>query len=164
MNTDEYRIEINLAEQSLKLLKGDELLQQYPVSTARNGAGEMIDSECTPRGQHIIAEKIGEGCALNSVFVGRQETGEIFSQEMAIQHPQRDWILTRILRLRGLEAGRNLNGDVDSYARYIYIHGTPDTVDISTPGSHGCIRLRNRDIVELFDLVDKSTPVNISEK
>lgn len=164
MNNSKHRIEINLSEQSLKLLHGKEVLKQYPVSTARNGAGELINSECTPRGQHVIAEKIGADCALNTVFVGRKETGELFSQELAAQYPDRDWILTRILRLRGTEAGRNLNGNVDSYERYIYIHGTPDEVDITTPGSHGCIRLYNKDIVELFELVDEATPVNINEK
>jgi lipoprotein-anchoring transpeptidase ErfK/SrfK len=155
---------MNLSEQSLKLLKGSELLKLYPVSTARNGAGEMINSECTPRGRHVIAEKIGEDCALNTVFVGRKASGEIYNKELSVQYPDRDWILTRILRLRGCEEGRNLNGDVDSFDRYIYIHGTPDEVDISTPGSHGCIRLYNKHIVELFDLVDDSTPVNIVEE
>ncbi len=164
MSNSKNRIEINLSEQSLKLLQGKQVLKQYPVSTASNGAGEKINSECTPRGQHVIAEKIGANCALNTVFVGRQETGELFNPDLASRYPDRDWILTRILRLRGCEAGRNLNGDVDSYERYIYIHGTPDEVDITTPGSHGCIRLYNKDIVELFDLVEESTPVNISEE
>lgn len=110
-----------------------------------------MDSECTPRGKHIIAEKIGEGCEINTVFTGRIATGEIYTPEMRQQNPQRDWIITRILWLRGTQLGINQDGKVDSYERYIYIHGTPDDVEIGTPGSRGCIRMRNLDVIELFD-------------
>ncbi len=122
-----------------------------------------MDSECTPRGQHVIAEKIGAGCEVNAVFVGRQATEELYTPELRRNNPGRDWILTRILWLRGCEPGRNQGGMVDSYNRYIYIHGTPDDVDMNKPGSRGCIRLRNRDIIDLFDRVDEGTAVNILE-
>lgn len=157
------RIEISIGSQTLILYSGDECLCRYPVSTARNGAGEQRDSFCTPRGEHRIAEKIGDGCAPGTVFVGRRPTGELYSPDLRQAGPERDWILTRILWLEGMEAGRNRGGDVDSRNRYIYIHGTPDDVDMSVPGSRGCIRMRNDDIIDLFDRVDSGTPVLISE-
>ena len=163
MNASSYRIEVDLARQVLKLLDGEKLLQQYLISTAKNGAGETMDSECTPRGRHIIAEKIGDQQALNTVFVGRRASGETYSSELKAKYPERDWILTRILWLRGEEAGRNLHDKVDTYNRYIYIHGTPDDVELGKPGSHGCIRMSNEDIVELFDLVQEGTRVDIRE-
>ena len=159
----ELRIEISLARQTLRLLSAQGLVKEFPVSSAKNGAGEMMDSECTPRGRHIIAEKIGEDCAINSVFVGRQTTGEIYEPFLRAQHAQRDWILTRILWLRGIEPSRNLGGNVDTYERYIYIHGAPDDVDMTICGSHGCVRLGNEDVIDLFDLVTVGTAVTISE-
>ena len=163
MNSATYNIEVNLSRQTLKLLDGEKLLKQYQISTAKNGAGELMDSECTPRGRHIIAEKIGEQQAINTVFVGRRASGEVYSPELRSKFPERDWILTRILRLRGEEAGRNLHDKVDSYNRYIYIHGSPDDVELGTPGSHGCIRMGHQDIVELVELVQEGTSVNITE-
>lgn len=161
--SDDLRIEIDLGAQRLRLLRGDELLRDYSVSTAKNGAGERIDTGCTPRGRHLIAEKFGEGAASGSVFVGRRPTGEIYSPELRKQGPTRDWILTRILWLSGMEPGRNQGGEVDTYNRYIYIHGAPDDVPMGTPGSAGCIRMRNRDVIELFDRVPSGTPVEIRE-
>lgn len=155
------RIEIDLNEQRLRVLDGDGNLTTYIVSTARNGAGEIMDSECTPRGRHQVCEKIGAGCAPNTVFVGRRPTGEIHTPELAANHPGRDWILTRILWLSGLEPDRNVGGERDSKSRYIYIHGTPDTTVLGVPGSRGCIRMRNRDVVELFDRVAVATLVDI---
>ena len=155
------RLEIDLTRQELRVLAGDELLCRYAVSTARNGAGELIDSECTPRGRHAISEKIGDGCALNTVFVGRRPTGEIYDQALASKHPGRDWILTRILWLRGLEQGRNAGGNLDTYARYIYIHGTPHSTALGCPGSRGCIRMRTADIVTLYERVVVGTEVDI---
>ncbi len=163
MNTKNQWIEVSLSRQSLSLMSADGLIKKYPASTAKNGAGELIDSECTPRGKHVIAEKIGANRQVNSVFVGRQASGEIFEPGLRKTHPDRDWILTRILWLRGTEPGRNLNGEVDSYSRYIYIHGTPDDMNMNTPGSRGCIRLRNQDIIELFDWVEEGTVVTIME-
>lgn len=155
------RIEIDIGRQTLSLFDGEHCIKTYPVSTARNGVGEQLDSECTPRGQHVIAEKIGADCESGTVFVARRPTGEIYTPELREQHPGRDWILTRILWLSGTEAGHNQGGDVDSHARYIYIHGTPDDVDINVPGSRGCVRMRNTEIIELFDRVDAGTPVVI---
>jgi len=133
------------------------------VSTAVNGPGERLDSECTPRGRHSITEKTGAGCAVNTVFVGRRPTGEHYTPELGRQFPDRDWILTRILRLSGAEPGRNQGGDVDSFKRYIYIHGAPDDVEMGVPGSHGCIRMRNEDVIELFDRIETGTELVIKE-
>lgn len=156
-------IEISIPSQTLKLYEGDCCLRTYPVSTGLKGVGEQQDSFRTPRGRHIIAEKIGDGCEPNTVFVGRRPTGEIYSPDMRQAGPDRDWILTRILWLEGMEEGRNRGGDVDSRNRYIYIHGSPDDVDMGKPGSRGCIRMRNRDVIDLFDQVDVGVPVVISE-
>lgn len=157
----DVRIEVAIDRQRLRLLEADKELVSYPVSTARNGPGERANSECTPRGRHIVRAKIGAGCALNTVFVGRRPSGEIWSPALAASAPQRDWILTRILWLCGCEVGRNRLGDVDSMRRYIYIHGTPDSEPMGVPVSHGCIRMRNDDVVALFDAVDIGTEVII---
>jgi L,D-transpeptidase YbiS len=157
-------IEVSLAEQRLRLREGADVLLDVLISTARNGPGEKLDSECTPRGWHEIHAKIGAECPPNTVFVGRRPTGEIYSKEYAAgAAPGRDWILTRILWLHGLEPGRNCDGDVDSRQRYIYIHGTPDDVSLGVPGSRGCVRVRNDDMICLFDLVEVGTRVHIKE-
>ena len=133
----------------------------YSVSTAKNGPGEMNGSLCTPRGRHIVRAKIGAGLPLGSVFVRRRPTGEVWTPELHAQYPGRDWILTRILWLSGCEPGRNRLGEVDTMRRYIYVHGSPDSAEMGKPGSIGCIRMRNRDIAELFELVAPYTPVEI---
>ena len=157
-------IEISIAKQTLTLLDdAHELLAQYSVSTAANGVGCEKDSGCTPLGAHIIRAKIGEGAPANTVFVGRRPTGEICSPELMAEFPNRDWILTRILWLSGREVGKNRLGNVDTMQRYIYIHGTPDSTELGTIGSHGCIRMRNADIIQLFDQVPIGTPVMIHE-
>ena len=135
---------------------------KYPVSTAANGAGCEKDSGCTPLGAHIVRAKIGAGVQANTVFVGRRPTGEICTPELKAQYPNRDWILTRILWLSGTEIGFNRLGNVDTMQRYIYIHGTPDSTDMGAVGSHGCVRMRNADVIELFDLVEAGTEVFIS--
>jgi lipoprotein-anchoring transpeptidase ErfK/SrfK len=156
------RIEISLPEQSLALLsdQGKEL-KRYSVSTSRNGPGEVHGSLCTPRGRHVVRAKIGAGAAVNAVFVGRRPTGEIWTPEIGERFPGRDWILTRILWLSGCEVGRNRLGEVDTMRRYIYIHGSPDSVEMGKPGSIGCIRMTNRDVVELFERVPAGTAVQI---
>ena len=169
-------IRISLPQQTLELFDArSNMLATYPVSTAKNGAGEQNGSYCTPRGRHIIRAKVGgkvgagetasnaARCAENTVFVRRRLTGEIWSPELAAQFPDRDWILTRILWLSGTEPGKNRLGSVDTMRRYIYIHGSPDKVAMGTPGSIGCVRMRNSDIIELFDRVPVYTPVNIVE-
>ncbi len=135
---------------------------QYTVSTAANGVGCEKDSGCTPLGQHIIRAKIGDGAETSAVFVGRRATGEICTPELMAQFPERDWILTRILWLSGMEHGVNRLGNVDTMQRYIYIHGTPDSTELGKIGSHGCIRMRNDDVIALFDMVPVGTPVSIS--
>lgn len=159
----ESRIRVDLSAQRLELLEDGEVRAAYEVSTAARGAGEQMDSEMTPRGLHEIREKIGAGAPERAVFVGRQPTGEICTPERYREEPERDWILTRILWLGGLEPGRNCGGDVDSMERYVYIHGTPEESKLGDPASHGCIRMSNRDVIELFDLVDTGTVVEIVE-
>jgi len=158
------RIDINIRSQHLDLIddKG-RLIKRYSISSAKNGVGEQNGSFCTPRGRHLIRAKIGAGQPFNTVFVERRPTGETYSPEMAKRYPGRDWILTRILWLSGLDRGYNRMGHVDTMRRAIYIHGSPDTADMGKPGSRGCIRMHNRDIVELFDLVPVRTAVNIQE-
>jgi len=156
------RIEISIPEQSLVFLENGREIRRYAVSTSRNGPGERRGSFCTPRGEHIVRAKIGTGQPLNTVFVERRPTGEIWTSELAERFPGRDWILTRILWLSGCEPGRNRMGEVDTMRRYIYIHGSPDTVEIGKPGSIGCIRMRSADVVELFDLLPPYTPVGIA--
>jgi L,D-transpeptidase YbiS len=135
--------------------------RSWSVSTARNGPGEKNGSFCTPRGKHIVRAKIGAGQPPGTVFVRRRPTGEVWTPELHAKYPGRDWMLTRILWLSGKERGFNRLGDVDTMRRYIYIHGSPDTAEMGKPGSIGCIRMRNRDVVELFDLVPPYTPVEI---
>ena len=157
-------IKISISKQQLLLFDGENIVKKYSVSTAKNGAGEREDSECTPLGEHIIAEKIGHKAKKNSVFVGRAETNELYDYKMRDLYPDRDWILTRILWLSGTEEGKNKGNDVDSHDRYIYIHGSPEDIKMGKPGSRGCVRMRNSDVIELFDLVRVGTTVTIAEK
>ena len=156
---DALRIDISIEEQRLRVIDGDAIVMDVPVSTARNGAGEQMGSECTPRGRHVVRAKIGDGAPVGTIFVGRRATGERFRPELRARHPDRDWILTRILWLSGCEPGRNRLGDVDTMRRFIYIHGCPDDVPMGTPGSHGCVRMRNSDVVALYERVPVGTPV-----
>jgi lipoprotein-anchoring transpeptidase ErfK/SrfK len=156
------RVEVSIPAQTLTLFDdAGRIVRRYLVSTAANGPGEQRGSHCTPRGRHVVRAKIGAGAALNTVFVGRRPTGEMWSHELAARFPGRDWMLTRILWLSGCEPGFNRLGDVDTMRRYIYIHGSPDTAPMGTPGSIGCVRMRNYEIVELFDLVPAGTQVEI---
>jgi predicted GNAT family N-acyltransferase len=158
------RIWISIHSQLLELYDDNSIiLRRYVVSTAANGAGELNGSFRTPRGHHIVRAKIGAGAPDNAVFVRRRLTGEIWTPELGAENPGRDWILTRILWLSGCEPGLNRLGQVDTMRRYIYLHGSPDNVEMGHPGSIGCIRMRNRDIVELFDLVPPYTRVDIAD-
>ena len=158
------RININIKLQLLDIVDDNgTILRRYRISSAKNGVGELNGSFCTPRGRHIIRAKIGAGQPLNAVFIERRPTGEVYSTELAGRSPGRDWILTRILWLSGCEPGYNRLGKVDTMRRAIYIHGSPDTAEMGKPGSHGCIRMRNQDIVELFDLVPVRAQVRIQE-
>lgn len=157
-------IHISIAQQLLTLFDGaGQVIRCYPVSTASRGAGEQNGSYCTPRGKHVIRARIGAGQPVNTVFVARRPTGEIYTEDLGKAFPDRDWMLTRILWLSGCEPGRNRLGCVDSMRRFIYIHGSPDTAGMGRPGSRGCIRMRNADILQLFDLVPPYTSVEITE-
>lgn len=144
---------VNISTQQMQVFERGLLAKEYLISTAKNGPGEQLNSECTPRGLHLIRAKIGANAVINSVFIRRRWTGECYSELLASQQPGRDWILSRILWLSGCEVGKNRLGRVDTMRRYIYIHGTPDCVPMGQPGSRGCIRMRNKDMVELFDLI-----------
>lgn len=154
-------IVISIARQELELHAGGIL--KFTISSAEKGLGEAFGSFQTPRGQHVIRARIGAGLPIHSVFVGRRPTGEIYTPELGRSYPNRDWILSRILWLSGREPGRNRLGNVDTMRRYIYIHGSPDEGEFGVARSHGCIRMRNADIVELFDLVKVGTPVLIQK-
>ena len=156
-------LKVSGVDQTMCVYEGDDLIKKYPISTGLKGMGEERNSNKTPRGWHIIRAKIGADCKPNTVFVGRRPTGEYYTPELKLQFPERDWILTRIFWLSGLELGKNRLGKCDTMRRYIYIHGTPDEVALGVPGSHGCIRMRNHDIIQLFDLVPLYTKLLISE-
>lgn len=154
-------LRIDLQRQLLELTDDGRVEQIFSVSTSKHGAGERRDSFRTPRGRHVIRAKVGAGAAAGTVFRGRRPTGEVYTRELAAAFPERDWILTRIMWLSGTEVGRNRLGDVDTMRRYIYIHGAPDTEPMGVPGSIGCIRMRNDEIIELFDRVSPGTVVEI---
>ncbi|MDP1707838.1 MAG: L,D-transpeptidase [Gammaproteobacteria bacterium] len=156
-------IEVSISEQRLRLREQNRITLDVAVSTAKNGAGEINGSECTPRGAHVVRAKIGAGCAVNTVFVSRRPTGEMYTPALRQHYPQRDWILTRILWLSGLEVGTNRRGNVDTMRRYIYIHGCPEEDAVGVPSSHGCVKMRNRDLIKLFERVPVGARVIIRE-
>jgi len=158
-----YSISISISSQSLTVYQGSRMVKQYVISTALKGIGSQKNSNKTPLGQHLIRAKIGAGLPINTVFIGRRPTGEMFNAQLDSQFPERDWILSRILWLSGTELGKNRLGNVDTMQRYIYIHGTPDSEPMGRPLSHGCVRMRNCELIELFDLVPVYTPVDITE-
>lgn len=156
-------LHLSLADQCLYGFANGQLRLRLSVSTARNGAGECNGSGCTPRGLHQVRAKIGEGLPSAAVLRGRRWTGEVWSAELHAQFPGRDWILTRIIWLSGCEPGRNRLGNVDTFRRYIYIHGTPDSEPMGVALSHGCVRMRNSDLLELFARVPLNCAVQIDE-
>ncbi len=156
------KITINIAQQQLEVFSDqNRCIRKYLISSAKNGTGQQNGSFCTPLGQHIIRAKIGSGQPVNTVFIRRRPTGEIYTPKLGQQFPKRDWILTRILWLSGCEPGFNRLGSVDTMRRYVYIHGSPDSVEMGKPGSIGCIRMRNKELLELFDLIEFGTLVDI---
>ncbi len=159
----DLQIRIDIATQTLALLEGSRAVREWPVSTSKFGVGERMSSFKTPRGRHVVRAKIGAGAQRGAVFVGRRTTGEVYSESLAAEQPDRDWILTRILWLSGTEIGRNRLGNVDTMRRFIYIHGTPDSVTLGVPGSIGCVRASNDAVIELFELVPIGTIVDIVE-
>ncbi|MDH5479999.1 MAG: L,D-transpeptidase [Nitrosomonas sp.] len=159
------KINISIAQQQLDLVDDSgNIIKQYSISSAKNGVGQENSSFCTPLGKHIIRAKIGAGQAINTIFIRRRPTGEIYTPELGIRYPKRDWILTRILWLSGCERGFNRLGTVDTMRRYVYIHGSPDSVEMGEPGSRGCIRMRNDDLLALFDVVNAGVNVEIKQE
>ncbi len=154
-------IHIDIAAQRLTRWERGRPLDSYPIASARRGVGERMGSERTPRGWHYVRARIGDGCPVNTVFVGRRPTGEIYTPELGRVQPDRDWILSRILWLCGLERGRNRGGAVDTQRRYIYIHGCPDEHPMGLPSSHGCIKMRNAHLLELYPWATPGTRVLI---
>ncbi|OGT50377.1 MAG: hypothetical protein A3E82_05030 [Gammaproteobacteria bacterium RIFCSPHIGHO2_12_FULL_38_11] len=138
-------ITINITQQKLYLKNSnDEIISEYIISSAKNGIGEKKGSGQTPLGLHTIYQKIGEAMPIFTVFKGRTPTGEIWNADLSQQYPDRDFILTRILWLTGPQTPLD---------RYIYIHGTSDEAYLGTPQSHGCIRMRNTDLIDFFEKV-----------
>lgn len=157
------KINIDISTQQMDVLDDcGNIVYQYRISSSKNGTGQQSGSFCTPLGKHIIRAKIGSSQPVNTVFIKRRPTGEIYTPELGRQFPNRDWILTRILWLSGCEPGFNRLGSVDTMRRYIYIHGTPDSVEMGKPGSIGCIRMHNSDLITLFDQVYTGTEVDIT--
>lgn len=158
--THTYELVVNISEQKTYLMQQGKILKSYLVSTAENGIGQQEGSEMTPLGCHEICEKIGDGCAPNTIFQYRQPTGELYNAHIGFTQ-KRDWIITRILRLKGLEPGFNQGSTVDTYQRCIYFHGAPDESPMGVPASRGCIRMHNWDIIDLFERVTVGTKVLI---
>lgn len=156
-------LEIDLGRQRLKLWREGHVTRECSVSTGANGYGEINGSGCTPRGRHLIRAKVGAGEPIGSVLVRRRPTGEIWTPELHARFPGRDWILTRILWLSGAERGRNRLGCVDTFRRFIYLHGTPPTTRLGMPGSKGCVRMSCEEIVDLFEQVPVGTEVDVHE-
>lgn len=157
-----FRLNINLSTQTAEFIDNSgSVISCYLISSSKRGAGQQSGSLCTPRGRHIIRAKIGGGQPVNAIFVERRPTGEIYTPELAEKYPGRDWILTRILWLSGCEVGINRLGQVDTMRRFIYIHGSPDSVTMGKPGSMGCIRMHNNDLLDLFGRIDVGDVVQI---
>lgn len=163
LRSGDTAIVVLAAEQRLCLVRADgEIIAGYPVSTAANGLGCEDGSNKTPIGAHRIAERIGQGEPLGRVFRARVPTAEIaeISADPDYRSPE-DLITTRILWLEGLEEGVNRGPGVDSHDRYIYVHGTPEEGRIGAPASHGCIRMRNADVIDLFSRINGNTAIYI---
>ena len=156
----ERLLHVSIAEQSMRLFEQGTLLNTLKVSTSLCSPSNTKNSLGTPRGLHVIADRIGTGQPPGMVFKGRVATGHHYS-ELSEQENERNLITTRILWLKGLEPGYNLGGNVDSYARYIYIHGTNHEDRIGAPSSGGCVQLTNMEMLQLFDVVRQGDWVNI---
>lgn len=146
---------ISIQQQRLFLVKDGRCETSYLISSAKNGVGEQEGSYCTPRGWHEIAEIIGLDAPINAVFKARQPTGQIYTLELEKDFPDHDWILTRIIRLKGQEISFNAGKNCDTYDRFVYIHGCPDNAILGRPASHGCIRMHNQAVIELASCIGK---------
>jgi L,D-transpeptidase catalytic domain len=150
---------VSLQDQRLRVVHGRSVVRCYLCSTARSGSGNVRDSFCTPLGWHEIGEAIGKGLPKGAILQGRQWTGEVWRADQTCEE---DYVLSRVLRLRGLQEGSNCGGEVDTWSRFIYIHGTNEEALLGQPASHGCIRMANDDVIELFELVEVGCRVLIS--
>lgn len=156
-----FSIETKLSEQKLYVMRDNQIFKQYPISSSKFGIGSEAGSNKTPLGKHIVREKIGAGAPINTIFKSRVDTKKIAQVCLEPKDTGHDYVTTRILWLEGIEEGINKGNGIDSYRRNIYIHGTPEEGLIGTPASHGCIRMRNKDVMELFDLIPTGTKVEI---
>ncbi|MEY2506828.1 MAG: hypothetical protein QOH01_1157 [Verrucomicrobiota bacterium] len=147
-----HHVVVSIPQQRLALLDNGALIATYPISTSKFAIGDAPGSRATPLGELEIARKIGGGAVLGTVFKDRRPTGEILVPDA----PGRDPIVTRILWLRGRES-QNAN----AYGRYIYIHGTPEERNIGQRASYGCIRMKSRDVIQLYDIVGWGARVTI---
>ena len=152
-------IYIGVKRQKLYLFEANLISKIYKVSTSSKGAGNEISSYKTPLGMHYIYEKIGDNAPIGTLFINKKNTNKIIKIDSLTMHKNKDEITTRLMSLMGKEMNINKGGSVDSFKRGIYIHGTSNEKTIGQPSSHGCIRMKNNDIVELFNIVDKQTPV-----
>lgn len=155
---------VNIERQEMYLVKNDALEKTYRISSSKYGIGNQSGSGKTPLGVHRIAEKIGAGAKPNTIFTGRKDTGKTATILREPVDTEEDHVTTRILWLEGMEPGVNKGKGIDSKLRYIYIHGTPEEGLIGTPASHGCIRMYNADVLELFGLIQAGAFVFIAEK
>ncbi len=163
LKNDEFAIIIDISEQQLLLVKNETVVKSYPISSSVYGIGNKAGSNQTPLGTHTISHKIGDGAEIGTVFKSRINTGKIAQIYQDRTDVEDDLVTTRIMWLQGMEPGINKGKGIDSHARYIYIHGTPEEGLIGEPASHGCIRMKNQDVVELFNLVPQGTFVEIQE-
>ena len=157
-----YKIDIDISQQRLYLKKNDDLIKSYPISSSKYGEGSIENSNMTPLGLHVIKEKIGTDVPINTLFISRINTKRTVNIENSRNKTKDDHITSRILWLDGLEEGKNKGKGVDSYSRYIYIHGTHEEGLIGEKASHGCIRMLNNDVIDLYDYVNIGTEVYIS--
>ena len=157
----EIHINVDISQQRMYLFNQNKLVKSYPVSTSSFGEGQIENSFKTPLGKHVISELFGTNVDKNEIFVNRtliNRKATIIDNSIDTDN---DFITSRIMWLKGLEDGTNLGGNVDSYSRYIYIHGTQEEGLIGKKASHGCIRLFNHDVIELYEIIEEGTTVNI---
>lgn len=152
---------VSVKHQRLYLIVNDSTVRKYPVSTAKNGIGSKLNSYKTPPGLHTIKRKIGANVPFGGIMISRIYEGKIAKILTEKKDAKKDYVTSRIMWLQGEESGINRGRNVDSYNRYIYIHGTPEEGYIGEPASHGCIRMKNKDVIELYDFVDEGTPILI---
>ena len=155
------KILVDISEQRLYLKSGEQTLVSYPISTSKYGEGSKENSFKTPLGNHIIKEKIGENAPINTIFISRINTKNIASIENKPKNTENDYVTSRIMWLEGEENGVNKGPGIDSYERYIYIHGTHEEGLIGVKASHGCIRMFNVDVIDLYDRIHNGTKVII---